>query len=144
MKTLAALVGFCLWAAYSPGYAQEVAKDTMHVKAKVEHHFGIKELDVFHKTLHPLVHESMPDGDYETIRAHIGDLQEEAMAIGKAKLPKKFASRKKEFQKQSQVLVEQLTELNEIKDKVDDDTFVNKFNEMHEAFEQLAGLLTEE
>jgi hypothetical protein len=142
MKTLAVLTGFCLWAFPAIGSAQEEAKDTTH--AKMEHHFGVKELDAFHETLHPLVHESLPDNDYETIRARIGDLQEQAIAIEKAKLPKKFASRKKEFQQQTKVLIEQLTELNEIKDKVDDDTFVKKFHEMHEAFEQLAGLLMEE
>jgi predicted nucleic acid-binding Zn-ribbon protein len=142
MKKLIALSALSFLVAYSTGYAQEKSKDT--TRAKVEHHFGIKELDGFHETLHPLVHESLPDGDYETIRARIGDLQEGAMAIEKAKLPKKFASRKKEFQQQSKVLVDQLTELNEIKDKLDDDTFAKMFNEMHETFEQLAGLLMDE
>lgn len=109
----------------------------------MKHSFALKELDVFHDALHPLVHESYPEGDFDTIRAGLENLLDKAKAIEKARLPKKLAGRKKGFLKQSKELVTQLTEMIEIKDVVDDDILGMKFNDMHETFEGLVQLLTE-
>ena len=121
--------------------AQEKAEDSK--KATKPHEFVLKELDVFHVALHPLVHEALPNSDYSTIRAGLEDLLMKAKAIEKARLPKKFTSRRKEFQKQSKLLVTQLADMNEVKDKVDGDTLGKKFNDMHETFETLVELLKE-
>lgn len=109
----------------------------------MKHSFALIELDVFHDALHPLVHESYPEGDFDTIRAGLENLLDKAKAIEKARLPKKLAGRKKGFLKQSKELVTQLTEMIEIKDVVDDDILGMKFNDMHETFEGLVQLLTE-
>lgn len=122
-------------------YAQKKEHHEGHEGKK--HSFALKELDVFHDALHPLVHESYPDGDFETIRAGLEDLLVRAEAIQKAKLPKKLAGRKKEFQKQSKELVGQLHEMIGMKDVVDDETLGVKFNDMHETFETLVNLLRE-
>ena len=122
-------------------YAQE--KEQHGEREAMRHSFALKELGVFHDALHPLVHESYPEGDFDTIRAGLESLLEKAKAIEKAKLPKKLVGRKKEFQKQSKELVTQLTEMIEIKDIVDDETLGMKFNDMHETFETLVHLVGE-
>ena len=122
-------------------YAQE--KEQHGEQEGMKHSFALKELDIFHDALHPLVHESYPKGGFDTIRANLENILDKAKAIEKAKLPKKFAGRKKEFQKRSKELVTQLTEMIEIKDIVDDDTLGMKFNDMHETFESLVHLLQE-
>lgn len=109
----------------------------------MKHSFALKELDVFHDALHPLVHESYPEGDFDTIRAGLENLLDKAKAIEKARLPKKLAGRKKGFLKQSKELVTQLIEMIEIMGVVDDDILGTKFNDMHETFEGLVQLLTE-
>jgi len=121
--------------------AQE--KETPGEREAMKHSFALKELGIFHDALHPLVHESYPDGDFDTIRAGLESLLEKAKAIEKAKLPKKLVGRKKEFQKQSKELVAQLTEMIEIKEIVDDETLGTKFNDMHETFETLMHLVGE-
>lgn len=100
--------------------------------------FGIKELKAFHDVLHPLVHDALPKGDYSRIKESLDKLLVKAKAIQKAKLPKALAARKKEFQKSASELVRQLTDMNTMKNKVDDETFDKAFNEMHDTFEQLA------
>ncbi len=124
----------------SISYAQEKQHDE---QGGMKHSFALKELDVFHDALHPLVHESYPEGDFDTIRAGLENLLDKAKAIEKARLPKKLAGRKKGFLKQSKELVTQLTEMIEIKDVVDNDILGMKFNDMHETFEGLVQLLTE-
>jgi hypothetical protein len=121
--------------------AQEKAEDTKKVTKL--HEFALKELDIFHDALHPLVHEALPNNDYTTIRAGLQDLLTKAKAIEKARLPRKFASRRKEFQKQSKLLVSQLADMNEVKNKIDGDTLGKKFNDMHETFETLVELVRE-
>ena len=121
--------------------AQEKAEDSR--KEAKPHEFALKELDIFHEALHPLVHEALPNKDYTAIRAGLEDLLTKAKAIEKARLPRKFASRRKEFQKQSKLLVSQLADMNEVKDKVDGDTLGKKFNDMHETFETLVELVRE-
>ncbi len=122
-------------------YAQE--KELHGEQEGMKHSFALKELDAFHDALHPLVHESYPDGDFDTIRAGLENLLDKAKAIEKAKIPKKLAGRRKEFQKQSKELVAQLNEMIEIKDVVDDEMLGTKFNDMHETFESLVHLLRE-
>ena len=145
MKSLTIILGVLLVSMAT--FAQEVKQD-MQPESKHDmkqehkgHDFALKELDEFHDLLHPLVHDAYENGDFETIRAGLGDLVPKAVAIEKVKLPKKYDSRKKEFQKQAKLLVSQVKDLAQIKDKVDDEILGSKFDEMHETFEHLAGLL---
>jgi hypothetical protein len=123
-------------------FSQEKEKEESKADhKKSEHGFALKELTAFHNVLHPLVHESLPGNDFPAIRKGLDELLDKAMAIGKAKLPKKLQGRSKEFKKKSSELVMQLKEMVETKDKVDDATIEKQFNEMHETFESLAELL---
>ncbi len=108
---------------------------------KSEPDFPLKEMAVFHHILHPLVHDALPKGDFAAIRARLDTLLAEANAIHKAKLPKKFAGRKQEFDNGSKELVSQLTDMVAMKDIVDEATMEKLFNDMHESFESLAELL---
>ena len=108
---------------------------------KSETDFPIREMAVFHHILHPLVHDALPKGDFGAIREKLDTLLAEANAIHKAKLPKKFAGRKEEFDNGSKKLVSQLTDMVAMKDIVDEATMEKLFNDMHESFESLAELL---
>jgi hypothetical protein len=134
------LVAMCTIVLAVGAIAQEV-KDGMKVENK-GHAFALKELDTFHDQLHPLVHDALPAKDFATVRAALDGLHAKSIAIQKAKLPKKLASHRKDFQKQSKMLVTQLSELAKNKETMDDGTLEKKFDEMHETFEQLVQLLS--
>lgn len=108
---------------------------------KSEPGFPLKEMGVFHRILHPLVHDALPNGDFGAIRGKLDTLLAQAKAIQKAKLPKKFTGRKEEFDKKSKELVSNLTDMVSMKDIVDEATMEKLFNDMHETFESLAELL---
>jgi hypothetical protein len=136
MKTLIAIViGFVATSGILS--AQEKKEEGK----KSEPAFALKEMNVFHKILHPLVHDALPNNDFAAIRSNLDTLLAEAKAIQQAKLPKKFAGRKEEFEKQTEELVSQLTDLVSMKDIVDDATLEKLFNDMHESFESLGEIL---
>ena len=101
----------------------------------------VKEVQAFHKVLHPLVHDALPDGDFGTIRKNLEKLLEEANAIQEAQVPKKLAGRQKEVEDTAEKLVSELKDLVSTKDIVDDATLEKLFNDMHETFEQLAEIV---
>jgi hypothetical protein len=121
--------------------ALRAAEEQKQAEKKSEPAFAIKEMNVFHKILHPLVHDALPKEDFAAIRGKLDTLLAEAKAIQHAKLPKKFAGRKDEFEKQSAELVSQLADLVSMKDIVDDATLEKLFNDMHESFESLGEIL---
>jgi hypothetical protein len=121
------------------GCGQEQAED--FPKGKMEHHFAIKELDSFHDVLHPLVHDALPEKDYEAIRSQLDKLLEYATAIDEASLPEEYAPKNKEFKNLSKLLVSQINELQQLGEKSNEETFEAKFEEMHETFETLAHML---
>jgi hypothetical protein len=133
MRTIASLVLLLM--------VQLVSLSAQEMEKKMDHGFTLKELDTFHEILHPLVHESYPKGDYATICSHLDTLLQSAMALEKAKLPKRLKGVRKEFVAQSKVLTGEVKELLTLSDKVDDTIFGEKFNDMHETFEHLAELL---
>ena len=137
MKTLVAIV---LGLVATSGVLS-TAQDQKQEGKKSEPAFALKEMNVFHKILHPLVHDALPNNDFAAIRSKLDTLLAEAKALQQAKLPKKFAGRKDEFDKQSAELVSQLTDLVSMKDIVDDATLEKLFNDMHESFESLGEIL---
>jgi Zn-dependent M32 family carboxypeptidase len=100
-----------------------------------------REIQAFHKGLHPLVHDALPKGDFSTIRESLERLLERAKAIQGAQAPKKLAGRQKEIDDAASSLVSQLADMVSTKDKVDDATLEKMFNDMHETFEQLAEIV---
>lgn len=117
------------------------AQEQKQEAKKSEPAFALKEMNVFHKMLHPLVHDALPNSDFTAIRSKLDTLLAEGKAIRQAKLPKKFAGRKEEFEKQSEELVSELKDLVSMKDIVDDATLEKLFNDMHESFESLGEIL---
>lgn len=112
--------------------------ESMEMEKAEEQHFAIKELDNFHHVLHPLVHDAMPNEDFDLVRSKLDMVLKNAKAIEKAPLPTGFASKRKEFMKLAKALVDQVSELKKLSDNKE---FTEKFDEMHETFEQLAGML---
>ena len=137
MKTLVAIV---LGLVATSGVLS-TAQDQKQEGKKSEPAFALKEMNVFHKILHPLVHDALPNNDFAAIRSKLDTLLAEAKALQQAKLPKKFAGRKEEFKRQTEELVSQLTDLVSMKDIVDDATLEKLFNDMHESFESLGEIL---
>ncbi len=138
MKAVALVLFTLIFAGTSAAPAQEQMK---HDKKKSDHKFALKELKVFHDVLHPLYHNALPKGDFSAIRNKLNELHMDAIAIQKAKLPKKLAGRQKEFDNKSAAIVFLLGDMVSMKDKVDDATIEKMFNDMHEAFESLAELM---
>jgi hypothetical protein len=106
-----------------------------------EHAVPVKELNEFHDALHPLVHDSMPKGDLNAVRAKLDLLQKRAVAVQKAPIPKEFASRSKEYDRLSAQLTKQVNELKALKRPEDREAFTKTFDAMHETYEELAGLV---
>ena len=101
----------------------------------------VKEVQAFHKLLHPLVHDALPKGDFAKIRENLEKLLKGATAIQEAQIPKKLAGRQKEATDAANELVSQLTDMVSTKDKIDDATLEKLFNDMHEKYEQLAEIV---
>jgi hypothetical protein len=105
--------------------------------AEEEHGGSVKELDAFHESLHPLVHEMLPKKDYSGIRAKLPDLLKSARAVAEAKLPERLASRQEAYTTLGNRLVKQVTTLRKTRDIV---AFEKLFNDMHMTFEKLVDL----
>lgn len=110
-------------------------------KEQASHKLPLKQLEVFHDVLHPLVHDAYPNNDFDAIREKLDVLLEKAMAIDKAKLPRKYSGVKTEFKKQSALLVTQLEGMVKAASKIDDEFLGVQFVEMHETFERMIGIL---
>jgi hypothetical protein len=141
MRHLSILLSLTIISA-SLALTQEATKEEQKKEPKkAEHGFALKELTAFHDELHPLVHEALPNGDFDAIRKGTDELLERAMALEKATLPKKFKGRSKEFEKKAGELVQLLQDMSDTKDKVDDATIEKQFNDVHDMFETLAEIL---
>lgn len=106
-----------------------------------EHAVPVKELNEFHEVLHPLVHDSMPKGDLDAVRSKLDLLHKRAVDVQKARIPKEFASRTKEYDRLSAQLTKQVNELKALKKPGDKEAFTTTFDAMHETYEELAGLV---
>lgn len=101
------------------------------------HVFAIPEMDHFHEVLHPLVHDAMPEKQYDVVRGKLDELFTQAKAIRKSKLPAEMAPVKKEFRRSAERLVDQIRKLRKTSDNA---KFEALFHEMHMTFEGMAGL----
>lgn len=135
IRTLCIAVGTLFFVA---PFAIGQEKEQMEMQMEKGHHFAIKELDRFHDVLHPLVHDALPDNDFDTIRKNLDALMQEAEAIVNAALPEKYEAKKREFGVLAEALVNQLAGL---KETADDEELAMKFEERHGTFEQMAGML---
>ena len=138
MKTMVFALVTLIVAVTTSVFAQKQMKDK---EKPSEHRFALKELQVFHDVLYPLVHEALPKSDFDRIKRNLGRLLRRATAIQKVKLPMELAGRKEGFEAKSNELVTQLQDLVGMKDAVDDRTLEKAFNEMHETFEQLVEIV---
>jgi hypothetical protein len=114
----------------------EVAPKEEH-QAGEGHVFAVPAMDHFHEVLHPLVHDAMPEKQYDLVRGKLDELFSHAKAIRKAKLPAEMASVKKEFRRSAERLVDQIRKL---KKTSNDAKFEALFDEMHMTFEGMVGL----
>lgn len=103
------------------------------------HVFAIPEMDHFHEVLHPLVHDAMPEKEYDVVRGKLDELFTQAKAIRNAKLPAEMAPVKKEFRRSAERLVDQIRKL---KKTSNDAKFEALFDEMHMTFEGMVGLVS--
>ena len=97
-------------------------------------HVSVKELDAFHESIHPLVHELMPEKDFKGVRAKLPDLLKSAKAVSATKLPKALAAKQEAYAALGKQLVKQVTTLQKTKDNV---AFEKLFDEMHMTFEEM-------
>ncbi len=101
----------------------------------------VREMDEFHKFLHPLIHDAYPNNDFTTIRNSLPNLVRLATKLSKASLPDKKTLKKSEFRKETKKLVKQLTMMNKKKDKLTDQQLGKQFMEMHDTFEGIMEML---
>ncbi len=98
---------------------------------------AIKELEAFHESLHPLVHDLMPNKDLAGVRSRLADLLKSARLAAGAALPRELASKKDEYRRLGAQLVRQITRLQSTKN---DAKFEKLFDSMHMTFEEMISL----
>ena len=110
--------------------------------APVEHGFGVKQYDDFHRVLHPLEHEALPKGDFPRIRANSGQLIKHGKAIVKLGVPRrKRPERVSEFKKELDKFNKALVKFGIDAKSGTDEQLKTSYSAVHESFETLAGML---
>ena len=97
----------------------------------------VPEVDQFHKLLHPLVHDALPNKDYTTIREALPELIESATTMSKVQLPDDLASQQKKYAKEAKKMLKQLRDMERRKSKFSDEALDKRFRAMHETFEKI-------
>ena len=138
MYSLTVSILFALAPSLTSLFAQENGDSSHQVKQDMER-VSIKELDAFHKLLHPLVHDAYPSNDYTSIRKALPDLIVAAKRITSAKLPKALLSKQKQFRRDSKKLLNQLGEMDA--KKLTDEQLGKRFMKMHDTFEGIMELV---
>ncbi|MGA9115861.1 MAG: hypothetical protein WB626_03705 [Bacteroidota bacterium] len=101
----------------------------------------MKELTTFHETIHPLVHDALPEGDYAAIRARLDVLLKQAHVLAEAELPPERAGKKEEFRALTGRLIREVEEMQALREESQNEELRKKFDQMHETFEQIMGLV---
>jgi hypothetical protein len=139
MITIVLLLFICLWSqapaqeSPAPAHQHELKQGQPTVEEEGKE-TTIPELEAFHESLHPLVHDLMPANDLAGVRAKLPDLLKSAKAVAAAKLPAGLAAGEKQYRKAGKQLVAQVGKLQKTKD---DKAFEKLFDEMHMTFEHM-------
>ncbi len=123
-------------------FAQQKAKHD-HGAAKhtgETHGFGFKEYDAFHDVLHPLQHEALPSGDFQSIRTKAGELVAAGKMIAKLSVPKNVKNKAlfRTELRRFRVAVDKFS--NDSKAGTDEQLKAS-YVAVHDSFEKLAELL---
>ena len=107
-----------------------------------EEHFSVREYNVFHDLLHPLVHEALPAKDFQRIRTNAADLVRRGDAIVRVGVPKGTAeTHREEFRKELKKFKSALSRLQKDAKRGSDAQLEASFSAVHDSFEMLAGML---
>ncbi len=101
----------------------------------------VPEVDEFHKVLHPLVHDALPNKDYAAIREGLPALIESATKMSQAQLPEDLASKQKKYTKEAKKMLKQLRDMDRRKSKISDEALDKRFRAMHDTFEKIMGMV---
>jgi hypothetical protein len=97
----------------------------------------VKELENFHLVLYTLIHEALPNKDYNAIKASTPALQEKMNLLMKAELPEKSKDITPEFSEKRKVLQASVNELVKACNGKDNKKIEEKLDKMHTAYQEL-------
>ena len=104
--------------------------------------FSVKEYEEFHRVLHLLQHEALPQKDFQRIRANAGELVKHGEAIVRLGVPPGTAAKNvEEFGKELKKFDDALTRFREHAKAGTDEQLEGSFSSVHDSFEVLAGML---
>lgn len=104
--------------------------------------FSVKEYEEFHRVLHVLQHEALPQKDFQRIRANAGELVKHGEAIVKLGVPSGTAAKNvEEFRKELKKFDDALVKFREHAKAGTDQQLEGSFSSVHDSFEVLAGML---
>jgi hypothetical protein len=107
-----------------------------------DEHFSVKEYNEFHRVLHVLQHEALPQKDFQRIRANAGQLVKHGEAIVKLGVPTGTAAKNvEEFRKELKKFDDALVKFREHAKAGTDQQLEGSFSSVHDSFEVLAGML---
>ncbi|MCU1265247.1 MAG: hypothetical protein JWM21_1565 [Acidobacteria bacterium] len=110
--------------------------------APVEHEFGVKQYDDFHRVLHPLQHEALPKADFSRIRAKSSELIKHGRAIVKLGIPRGTkAAHVAEFRTELSKFNKALARFSSDVKKGSDEQLKVSYSAVHDSFEMLAAML---
>jgi hypothetical protein len=124
------------------GLAAFLCSSVLLFAAPVEHGFGVKQYDDFHRVLHPLEHEALPKGDFPRIRANSRQLIKRGKAIVKLGVPRRTrAENVSEFKKELDKFNKALVKFGADAKSGSDEKLKTSYSAVHDSFEMLAGML---
>lgn len=104
--------------------------------------FNVKEYDEFHRVLHQLQHEALPKNDMATIRSRAKELIKLGEAIVKLGVPEGTKPDQVEaFKAELKKFAEALAKYGADAESGLDTALKHSYSEVHESFEELAGML---
>lgn len=104
--------------------------------------FSVKEYNEFHRVLHPLQHQALPQKDFQRIRSNAGELVKHGEAIVKLGVPPGTAAGNvEEFRKELTKFSDALAKFSEHARAGTDDQLEAAFSSVHDSFEMLSGML---
>ena len=106
-----------------------------------DEYFSVKEYNEFHRVLHPLQHEALPQKDFQRIGANAGELVKHGEAIVKLGVPPGTAAGNVEFRKELTKFSDALANFSEHARAGTDDQLEAAFSSVHDSFEMLSGML---
>jgi len=100
----------------------------------------LSELDVYHRTLRPLMHEALPAGNFEAFKNNAATLLAAAQQVAQAEIPQNLAANQPELRRLSNQLLEETRIFTQACEQSLADSAYASFTRAHDTYENMARL----